>query len=170
MLPSFLPPARAAALANPSNCSNIAEKRCWNARLRAGQGSRRLARAGHAGRHFAPICAMIPFDDAIPVLNDHWEQGISTSIHAGLSEVDVRAPDARRGAGDGLRSAAPDSQTFARAAESICRADNALDRRVGLFRRAGHARRFSPHLCSRTCALFVATGVRIRCLFSRRAR
>ncbi len=46
------------------------------------------------GAHFAPICAMIPFDDAIPVLNDHWEQGISTSIHAGLSEVDVRAPDA----------------------------------------------------------------------------
>ncbi|HET6168977.1 MAG TPA: nucleotidyltransferase family protein [Terracidiphilus sp.] len=46
------------------------------------------------GAHFAPICAMIPFDDAIPVLNDLWEQGISSSIHAGLSEVEVRAPEA----------------------------------------------------------------------------
>ncbi len=46
------------------------------------------------GAHFAPICAMIPFDDAIPVLNDHWEKGISSSIHAGLSELEVRAPDA----------------------------------------------------------------------------
>jgi molybdenum cofactor cytidylyltransferase len=46
------------------------------------------------GAHFAPICAMIPFDNAIPVLNDLWEQGISSSIHAGLSELDVRAPEA----------------------------------------------------------------------------
>ncbi|MFZ0744920.1 MAG: nucleotidyltransferase family protein [Terracidiphilus sp.] len=46
------------------------------------------------GAHFAPICATIPFDDAIPVLNDHWEQGLSSSIQAGLNEVDVRAPQA----------------------------------------------------------------------------
>jgi molybdenum cofactor cytidylyltransferase len=46
------------------------------------------------GAHFAPICAMIPFNDAIPVLNDKWEKGLSSSIHAGLHELDVRAPDA----------------------------------------------------------------------------
>ncbi len=45
------------------------------------------------GANFAPICATIPFDKAIPVFNDRWEQGMSTSIHAGLSEADVRAPE-----------------------------------------------------------------------------
>lgn len=46
------------------------------------------------GAHFAPICVSIPFDQAIPVFNDQWEHGISTSIHAGLHELDVRAPEA----------------------------------------------------------------------------
>ena len=46
------------------------------------------------GANFAPICASIPFDGAIPVLNDKWEQGMSTSIHAGLNEAEVRAPRA----------------------------------------------------------------------------
>jgi molybdenum cofactor cytidylyltransferase len=46
------------------------------------------------GAQFAPICATISFSDAIPVLNEQWEQGISTSIHAGLHELDVRAPQA----------------------------------------------------------------------------
>lgn len=46
------------------------------------------------GAHFAPICVTIPFDDAIPVLNDQWEQGLSSSIRAGLHELDVRAPHA----------------------------------------------------------------------------
>ena len=46
------------------------------------------------GAHFASICVNIPFDQAIPVLNDHWEQGMSTSIHAGLHELDVRSPEA----------------------------------------------------------------------------
>lgn len=46
------------------------------------------------GARFASICATIPFNDAIPVLNDQWEQGISSSIRAGLREVDVRAPQA----------------------------------------------------------------------------
>lgn len=45
------------------------------------------------GANFAPICASIPFGGAIPVFNDKWEQGMSTSIHAGLSEADVRAPE-----------------------------------------------------------------------------
>jgi molybdenum cofactor cytidylyltransferase len=46
------------------------------------------------GANFAPICAAIPFNATIPVLNDKWEQGISSSIHAGLNEADVRSPDA----------------------------------------------------------------------------
>jgi len=44
------------------------------------------------GSQFAPICATVAFNDAIPVLNDLWEQGIASSIQAGLREVDVRAP------------------------------------------------------------------------------
>jgi CTP:molybdopterin cytidylyltransferase MocA len=46
------------------------------------------------GANFAPICATIPFNEAIPVFNEKWQQGMSTSIHAGLSEADVRAPGA----------------------------------------------------------------------------
>lgn len=60
----------------------------------------RLAREARAepvlvvlGANFAPICANIPFDGAIPVLNEKWEQGLSTSIHAGLAEVEARASD-----------------------------------------------------------------------------
>ncbi|HLY41473.1 MAG TPA: nucleotidyltransferase family protein [Terracidiphilus sp.] len=44
------------------------------------------------GAQFAPICAGVAFNDAIPVLNDLWEQGMSSSIQAGLREIDVRAP------------------------------------------------------------------------------
>lgn len=44
------------------------------------------------GANFASICASISFEGSIPVLNDQWEQGISSSIHAGLNEADVRAP------------------------------------------------------------------------------
>lgn len=47
------------------------------------------------GAHFAPICVNIPFDQAIPVFNDQWESGMSTSIHAGLHELDVRSPAAQ---------------------------------------------------------------------------
>ncbi len=45
------------------------------------------------GANFAPICASIPFKEAIPVFNEKWEQGMATSIHAGLHEADVRAPE-----------------------------------------------------------------------------
>jgi molybdenum cofactor cytidylyltransferase len=45
------------------------------------------------GANFAPICASIPFNEAIPVFNEKWEQGMSSSIHAGLHEADVRAPE-----------------------------------------------------------------------------
>lgn len=44
------------------------------------------------GAHFAPICAAVSFDDAIPVFNDRWQQGMATSIHAGIHELDMRAP------------------------------------------------------------------------------
>lgn len=43
------------------------------------------------GANFAVICASISFDGAIPVLNDHWERGLASSIHAGLDEAEVRA-------------------------------------------------------------------------------
>lgn len=46
------------------------------------------------GAQFAPICAGVAFNDAIPVLNDLWEQGMSSSIQAGLREIDVRSPKA----------------------------------------------------------------------------
>ena len=46
------------------------------------------------GANFAPICASVPFGGAIPVMNEKWEQGLSTSIHAGLTEAAVRAPEA----------------------------------------------------------------------------
>lgn len=46
------------------------------------------------GANFAPICVSISFNEAIPVLNDKWEMGISSSIHAGLAELDARAPEA----------------------------------------------------------------------------
>ncbi len=45
------------------------------------------------GANFASICGSISFDRAIPVLNDKWNEGISTSIQAGLHELDVRAPE-----------------------------------------------------------------------------
>jgi molybdenum cofactor cytidylyltransferase len=47
------------------------------------------------GANFAAICASTSFEGAIPVLNDHWERGMSSSIHAGLNEAEVRAPGAR---------------------------------------------------------------------------
>ncbi|HEX4284218.1 MAG TPA: nucleotidyltransferase family protein [Terracidiphilus sp.] len=45
------------------------------------------------GANFAPICASVTFNQAIPVFNERWEQGMSSSIHAGLLEADVRAPE-----------------------------------------------------------------------------
>jgi CTP:molybdopterin cytidylyltransferase MocA len=47
------------------------------------------------GANFAPICATIPFEEAIPVFNDKWEQGIASSIQVGLNEAEVRAPEAK---------------------------------------------------------------------------
>ncbi len=45
------------------------------------------------GAHFAAICSAISFNDAIPIVNHRWEQGMATSIHAGLHEIDIRAPE-----------------------------------------------------------------------------
>jgi len=44
------------------------------------------------GAHFAPICMQVDFEGAIPVFNERWEQGISSSIRCGLRELIVRAP------------------------------------------------------------------------------
>jgi molybdenum cofactor cytidylyltransferase len=39
------------------------------------------------GAHFFEICAAIPQHDSIRVFNDQWEQGIASSIHAGLGAL-----------------------------------------------------------------------------------
>lgn len=44
------------------------------------------------GAYFIEICAAIPQGDSICVLNDKWEQGIASSIHAGLHALDAIAP------------------------------------------------------------------------------
>ena len=40
------------------------------------------------------ILHSVPMRNAIQVINDRWEQGISTSIHAGLEALKESAPDA----------------------------------------------------------------------------
>ena len=49
------------------------------------------------GAHIHIIRASIPFKNAVSVVNNHWEQGISTSIHEGLRTLDKTAPDATGG-------------------------------------------------------------------------
>jgi molybdenum cofactor cytidylyltransferase len=39
------------------------------------------------------ISSAISFDRAIPIFNPYWEQGIATSIHAGVAAVERFAPD-----------------------------------------------------------------------------
>jgi CTP:molybdopterin cytidylyltransferase MocA len=46
------------------------------------------------GANFEIICASVALDQTILVINDKWQQGIATSIHAGLKALDVVAPDA----------------------------------------------------------------------------
>jgi molybdenum cofactor cytidylyltransferase len=49
------------------------------------------------GAHYELICQAVPFgapDSAIAVINDRWEQGISTSIHAGLHALEAVSPNA----------------------------------------------------------------------------
>ncbi|HTB97631.1 MAG TPA: nucleotidyltransferase family protein [Terracidiphilus sp.] len=43
------------------------------------------------GAQFESISAAIPFNAAISIFNPQWEQGISTSIRAGLHELETRA-------------------------------------------------------------------------------
>ena len=43
------------------------------------------------GAHFEIISASIPFNDATVVFNSHWEQGIASSIHAGLRALNGNA-------------------------------------------------------------------------------
>jgi molybdenum cofactor cytidylyltransferase len=44
------------------------------------------------GAHFEVISAAFPLNEAIAIHNDKWEQGLATSIHAGLRALDVCAP------------------------------------------------------------------------------
>jgi len=44
------------------------------------------------GAHFVEISAAVPPGDSIRVLNGQWEQGIATSIHAGIRALDAIAP------------------------------------------------------------------------------
>jgi CTP:molybdopterin cytidylyltransferase MocA len=44
------------------------------------------------GAHFDLIRASIPFNDALPVFNEKWEQGMAGSIHAGLRALEAIAP------------------------------------------------------------------------------
>ena len=46
------------------------------------------------GAHFEIICASVAFNDAILSINDQWEQGIASSIHAGLKTLDAGAKGA----------------------------------------------------------------------------
>jgi molybdenum cofactor cytidylyltransferase len=46
------------------------------------------------GANFAIIRASIGGTNSIHVINEHWEQGISTSIHAGLESLEDSAPNA----------------------------------------------------------------------------
>jgi CTP:molybdopterin cytidylyltransferase MocA len=48
------------------------------------------------GAHHERIAQAVPIDGAcgaIPVINDRWEEGIATSIHAGLRALDLVAPE-----------------------------------------------------------------------------
>jgi molybdenum cofactor cytidylyltransferase len=47
------------------------------------------------GAHSEIICASVVWNHAIAVINGHWEQGIATSIHAGLDSLDAAAPGAK---------------------------------------------------------------------------
>jgi len=46
------------------------------------------------GANFALIAAHVPMNDAVMVLNDKWQSGIASSIHAGLHTLSVIAPKA----------------------------------------------------------------------------
>lgn len=46
------------------------------------------------GAHYEAITASTRFDEAIAIRNGNWEQGIATSIHAGLRALEVSGPHA----------------------------------------------------------------------------
>jgi molybdenum cofactor cytidylyltransferase len=46
------------------------------------------------GANFEIICASMSLDQTVLVINDKWQQGIATSIHAGLKALDVVGSDA----------------------------------------------------------------------------
>lgn len=65
------------------------------------QRAMRLAREAGAspvfavlGANFDIVSASVPFQHSIRVFNKHWEQGIASSIHAGLHALDEHEPEA----------------------------------------------------------------------------
>lgn len=46
------------------------------------------------GSKFEAICASVSFNYSIPVYNDRWQQGLSSTIHSGLGALAEYAPDA----------------------------------------------------------------------------
>ena len=59
----------------------------------------RIAKEGGAsqvftvlGANFEKICASMQFGSSILVINDQWQKGMATSIHAGLRAMDAAAP------------------------------------------------------------------------------
>jgi molybdenum cofactor cytidylyltransferase len=46
------------------------------------------------GANFEIICASVALDQTILVINDKWQKGIATSIHAGVKALDAVAPSA----------------------------------------------------------------------------
>jgi len=44
------------------------------------------------GAHYELIRKTVPLSLALPIINSLWEQGIATSIHAGVAAVEDRAP------------------------------------------------------------------------------
>ena len=47
------------------------------------------------GADFEIICASVVFMISVLAINDRWEQGIATSIHAGLETLDAISPDSQ---------------------------------------------------------------------------
>lgn len=80
-------------LGQPKQLVGIAGESMLERALRLAKESGAVPVFAVLGANCAPICAAVSFNDAIPVFNERWQQGISSSIQAGLRELDVRVPD-----------------------------------------------------------------------------
>ena len=79
-------------LGQPKQLVNIGGETLLERALRLAKESGAAPVLAVLGANFAAICAAVSFEGVIPVLNDQWEHGMSTSIRAGLNEAEVRAP------------------------------------------------------------------------------